>query len=107
MKIEKLLDAVTATGAGQAKSALDASYDTDNRTFQCVGATTAGSGACSVEIDVSNDNQNWLALGTITLSLTTTPSTDGFVSNAAWAYVRADVKSISGTGANVTCYMGV
>lgn len=77
-----------------------------NRTFQ---ATVAGTGAvtATVVFQVSNDQVGWLddASSTVTLSGTTTAS-GGFTSNAAWAYVRARVTAISGTGATVTCTVG-
>lgn len=56
---------------------------------------------------------NWLttALGTITLSGTTSaaaPSvTDGFTTQASWKWVKATVTNISGTGATVNVVMGV
>lgn len=76
-------------------------------TFQAVGQTTAGSGATVVDIEVSNDNVNWIILGTITLTLGTVTTSDGFASGAPWAYTRAEVRSISGTGASVSVFMGV
>ena len=75
-------------------------------TFQ---ATVVGTGAvaATVTLECSNDGVNWCAtaLGTITLSGTTTNS-DGFTTSAPWPYVRAVVSGISGTGATVTCLMG-
>ena len=98
--VTTLLNAVTATGAGASVQSRS-----KNRTFQ---ATVAGTGAVSatVKVQVSNDNVNWIDLGTITLSGTTS-ATDGFASNAPWAYVRGNVTAISGTGAAVTLAMGV
>lgn len=62
----------------------------------------------TVDIEVSNDGTNFVTLGTIKLSGTGgTPETDGFTSDAPWAYVRGNVTAISGTGANVSLYMGV
>jgi hypothetical protein len=51
---------------------------------------------------------NWCAtaMGTITLSGTTT-SSDGFTTQAPWRYVRASVTNITGTGAIVSALMGV
>lgn len=74
------------------------------RTFQ---ASVSGTGAVSatVNIEVSNDNANFLFLDTIWLSGTGSDS-DGFVSDAPWAYVRADLTAISGTGAEVDVIMG-
>ena len=94
----------TATGA------LPATYrDAPLATFQAYGTTTAGSGSVTVLIQGSNttDTNSFITLGTITLTLGTTLTSDGFVSNAPWKYVRANVSAISGTGANVTVLMGV
>lgn len=75
-----------------------------NRTFQ---ANVVGTGAvtATVVIEVSNDGANVVTLATITLSGTTT-AVDGFASSAAWAYARARVSSVSGTGATINVFMG-
>lgn len=97
----KLLDAATTTETGSSLN-----KKSINNTFQAVGSTSSGAGACSVLIQASNDNINWLTMGIITLVLDTTEATDGFSIQASWDYVRAKVSSISGTDANVTVYMG-
>lgn len=100
--IVKLLSAATATGAGQAYQP-----GTPKRTFHATGLTTAGAGSATIVVQVSNDGSNWLTLGTITLTLATTVSGDGFASDAPWRHVRGNVTAISGTGASVTLTMGV
>lgn len=100
--ITNLLTA-TATGAGQTSAYAPGKA----ATFQASGATTESTGAASVNIEVSNDGVTWLTLGTITLTLGTTATGDGFASTAPWAFVRANVASISGTGASVTVTMGL
>lgn len=97
-----LVNGVTATGAVPVVATCAAS----GTTFQAFGTTTAGSGAATVVIQVSNDGANWIDLGTITLTLGTSATTDGFAALAAWAFVRANVTAISGTGASVSVYMG-
>lgn len=84
-----------------------------NRTFQAMGTTSSGSGSGVVVIEASNKsapdtgtNVDWTTLGTITLTLGTTQTNDGFVSAASWRFVRARVSSISGTGASVNAHMG-
>lgn len=74
------------------------------RTFQ---ANVVGTGAvtATVVIEVSNDGTNVVTLGTIGLSGTTT-AVDGFASDASWAFVRARISAISGTGATVNVFMG-
>ena len=93
--------ASVATGARASHVGLVAEM---TRTYQ---ATVVGTGAVSatVVVEVSNDGEYWLTLGTITLSGTTSDS-DGFASNAAWAFVRSDTTAISGTGATVTVTEG-
>ena len=100
VKLEKLLDGVTITGAG-ASSAL---AQRGAKSFQ---ATVAGTGAvtATVKIQATNDQVSWLDIGTITLSGTTTAS-DGFASDAPWGYYRANVTAISGTSAAVTVTAG-
>lgn len=81
--------------------------DAPNATYQ---ATVSGTGAVSatIVIDVSNDGVNAVttALGTITLSGTTSAS-DGFTTSAPWKYVRARITAISGTNATVNVNQGV
>jgi hypothetical protein len=80
----------------------------EQRTFQ---ATVTGTGAvtATVRIQVSNDKTTWIDSTTtphVALSGTTT-ATDGYNMNAKWAYVRAVLDAISGTGATVSVFMGV
>lgn len=84
-----------------------------NRTFQAMGTTSSGSGSGVVVIEASNKSApdtgttvDWTTLGTITLTLGTTQTNDGFVSAASWRWIRARVSSISGTGASVNAHMG-
>lgn len=91
------LSAATATGAGDSFPNLPW-----EKSCQATGETTAGAGATAVEIQVSNDGSFWMVAGTISLTLSTTEATDGFAINALWKYLRANVSSISGTGAYVT-----
>jgi hypothetical protein len=97
-----LLSAATATGAGQSHEP----NGNGKRTFQATGLTGSGAGSTSVDIEVSNDGVTYIVMGTISLTLSTTETTDGFASDATWRYVRANIKSISGTGASVTVTMG-
>lgn len=97
-----LLDGATATGAGTSCTTVNT-----KRTFQASGSVSASTGAASIDIEVSNDGTNWIVLGTISLTLGTTTTSDGFVSDAPWKHVRANVDSISGTDASVDVYMGV
>ena len=101
-QVIKLIDAAAATVTGGAVS------DGLNQvSYQATGATTNSTGTAEVTIEVSNDNVAWVAAGTISLTLGTTPTTDGFAVNAAWVYTRARVTELTGTGAYVTVSMGV
>lgn len=98
VKTGNMLSEVLVTGAG---SSYGPAY-AGEKTFQAV-VTGSGAVSATVLIQVSNNPsvQGWITLGTITLSGTTT-DTDGFASEATWAYYRANVTAISGTGAAVT-----
>ena len=106
MRIFPLLDAATATGPGQVAAAAAHADPLVVRTYQVSGKTTTGAGAAVVDIEVSNNGRVWLTLVTITLTLGTDEVTDGFASGAQWRFARANVTSISGTGASVTAEMG-
>jgi hypothetical protein len=83
--------------------------DSPFATFQATGTTTASTGAATIKIQGSNvdDVNSYVDLGTITLTLGTTLTADGFATTAPWRFVRANVTAISGTGASVNVYMGV
>lgn len=96
-----LLADVLVTGAGTSMQAW-----MENRTFQGKGSTTSGAGAATIIVEGSNDDVNWITLGTITLTLGTAETSDGFASDARWSYLRGRVSAISGTGAKVSLFMG-
>ncbi|MCK5235814.1 MAG: hypothetical protein KAR06_02420 [Deltaproteobacteria bacterium] len=123
---------VTSAYAGSIKSIGTTTVtDTPNRTISIMAAKTStgdgeiyavhplartvdvkvvGTGAvtATVIIYVSNTggSDDWIEAGTITLSGTTSDA-DGFAMNAKWAYLKANVSAISGTGAAVTGTLGV
>lgn len=97
----KIIDAATGTVTGEKHEPRDA-----KRTFQATGQTSAGVGAVAVDIEASNDGTNFLLIATISLTLGTVTTTDGFASDAPWKVIRARVTSISGTDAAVTVWMG-
>ena len=101
--VEEILTDRTTTGAG-------AAFPTANVnmvSFHVSGKTTAGAGAATVKIQVSNDGLVWLDLATVTLTLSTTATSDGFATQAPWVFTRANVTALSGTGASVSVVMGV
>jgi hypothetical protein len=101
--VTKLLSAATATGAGDAYAVRNRQA---KRVFKAKGATSSGTGAATVVIQASLTGDEWLTVGTITLSLATASSADGFACDAAWPLYRANMTAVSGTGAAVTALMG-
>lgn len=97
----------TAATAGSSYEVDRRIEDNQKRAFQAVGTTSSGAGATTVLVQGSLDDTNWITLGTISLTLSTTASTDGFTTDAPWLYIRGNCASISGTGASVTLYVGV
>lgn len=96
-----LLDGVTATGAGESQRAA-----ARGKTYQAFGATTAGAGSATIEVQGSLDNSNFDTIGTITLTLGTTSTSDSFTSDDRYKYLRGEVTAISGTGASVSLIVG-
>ncbi|MES2942914.1 MAG: hypothetical protein V4772_08600 [Pseudomonadota bacterium] len=68
------------------------------------GFTTAGAGSVTISLYGSLDDTTYYttAIGTITLTLGTTPTTDFFDDDGRWPFVRDSITAISGTGAQVT-----
>lgn len=95
----KLLDAATATGAGETIR-----LKNGPKTIQAYVVGTGAVGA-TVKVQVCNIPGQWLDLGTITLSGTTS-ATDGTSWVVPWAFCRANCTAISGTGAALTVTLG-
>jgi len=103
VQVGKLLDAVVVTGTSDWMAMPKEGFT--------VQGTVAGTGAvtASITLEVSNDKIGAIALGptpVISLSGTTTAS-DGFSVDAKWAFLRATLTAVSGTGAAVTVSVGV
>lgn len=101
--IVEILDGVTVVGAGASISMSESGLSV----VEAYGNTSSGTGAARIEIQVSNNNSTWQTAGTINLNLKTTQTSDKFTMDASWSgwlYVRANVASISGTGASVSVY---
>ena len=106
--ITLLSNATTASQTGPVQNIQTLKILQHNRTFQATGQTTTSTGAAVINVEVSNDNSNWILMGSISLTLGTTTTTDGFVAQANWTYIRGKVSSItSGVGASVNLYMGL
>jgi len=105
--MQPLLKDATTTGAGSAWHERDTvpKYTYGYRSFQAIGSTSASTGAATVKIEVSEDGTNFITLATITLTLGTSATSDGFAAANSWEYYRANLTAISGTGASVSVYM--
>lgn len=96
-----ILSAATTVAAGTSVAGQGAP-----KTYQASGTTTAGSGSATVLVQCSNNDTNWDTLGTITLTLSTTTSSNSFLSSDRCLRLRGNVTAISGTGASVTLTLG-
>lgn len=97
-----LVSARTTTGASNPSLAT---------AFQVVGKTSSGSGSVTVKLQGSNDETKnaWNDVATITLSLTTSPSSQETSLRQAsnYRFYRANATAISRTGAQFDANMGV
>ena len=104
MKIISILPATLTTVIGGSVPIKE-----ENTREMSIQATVVGTGAvtASIVIEVSNDNLGWVsnAVSNINLSGTSVAS-QGFLLKAPWAYIRARVTGITGTGASVTVTAG-
>ena len=100
-EITALLSGATTTGAG-----VYVRLDPGVKTFQVYGTTTSGAGSATVKIQGSNDGLAWDDIDAgMSLTLATTlssTSSDSYTSDDRYAYHRANVTAISGTGARVS-----
>ncbi len=100
-----MLSAATTTSTGLAIQP----YPLD-KTFQACGTTSAGTGAATTKVEVSDiatpATADWITLGTITLTLGTTQTCDGFASASRWKWYRINLSALSGTTGTVTATMG-
>jgi hypothetical protein len=78
------------------------------KSYSAWGTTSSGTGSATIQIQGSNNaGTTWDLIGTITLTLGTAVTGDGFTSQDCYASTRANVSAISGTGASVSAAMGV
>jgi hypothetical protein len=84
----------------------------DKFTIFAEGATTAGAGVATLDVQVSNSttrpavDADWDTLGTITLTLGTTKTTDSLAVAAPYRWVRVLARGISGTNGWAQAYYG-
>jgi len=77
------------------------------KTYQAWGATSTGTGSAVVAVQGSNNGGlSWDTIGTITLTLGTTVTSDSFTSYDRYPQVRGNVTTLTGTGAVVSLVMG-
>lgn len=76
------------------------------KTYQAAGTTTAGAGSCVMSVEGTNDNTNYDVIGTITLTLGVTSTSDSFTSADKYSWVRGNPTTLTGTGASCTLIMG-
>jgi hypothetical protein len=74
--------------------------------FQAAGRTTSGAGAATIVIVGSLNGTDYVTLGTITLTLGTAITSDGFTSDNAWVYYSSTITAISGTNAVASVFVG-
>lgn len=97
-----LIKSAAATGAGD-------SFEGTSRpkTYQASGLVSASTGSAVIAIQGSNNGgASWDTIGTITLSLTTTRTSDSFTSLDRYKSIRANVTTLSGTNASVQATAG-
>jgi hypothetical protein len=98
-----MLSGATTVAAGAAVNGISGM-----KTYQAGGTTSAGAGAATIVVQGSNDDaqENWDDIGTISLTLGTTTTSDSFWSDDRYCVLRGNVTAISGTGASVNLMMG-
>ena len=99
-----LMLSATAAATGSAFQIRGTNNYYANRSFQAVGVMSSSTGTASVVIEVSNDGTNYITLGTITLALTTSPSSDAFYAQTVYEFYRARTTQVTSNG-TVTVYM--
>ena len=99
IQTREILASSTAVATGTTVSTLKA-----GGTFQAI---VSGSGAVSATVVVSGSLYagQWITLATMKLNGFDV-ATEGFVHAGAWAFYRADLVQISGTGATCSVNMG-
>ena len=99
-----MLNAATTTATGSAFQIRATNDIYTNRSFQAVGVMSAATGTATILIEVSNDGANYVTLGTIGLTLTTSPSSDAFFAFTTYEFYRARITQITANG-TVSVYM--
>lgn len=105
--IERVLQLFNRQSGSQTSGAVSRDITSGGVSFQAVGKTSTSTGTATVTVQVSNDNTNWLTLGTISLTTSTSDTTDGFAATGDWAYYRATLATTGtyNSPAGINLYM--
>lgn len=99
---KSLLTAATTVAAGAETNGVSGV-----KSYEASGTTTSGAGSATIKVRGRNSPSSaWQTIGTITLTLGTTVTGDGFASDDRYALLSGEVTAISGTGASVNLTMG-
>lgn len=85
-------------------TAFDTAQLSAERTYQAVVRGT-GTVSATIIVYVSNDGQVWETLATFSLSGTTS-DTEPLIAQHRWAFTKASITAISGTGAVASATVG-
>lgn len=76
-----------------------------NKSFHFYGNVSAATGSAACDIEGSNDGETFAVIDAMTLTLGTAVTHDTYQNDFGWAYIRANLKTLTGTGAEVTLVM--
>jgi hypothetical protein len=101
VRSQAILTTATTVAAGTAVVG-----EAGRKTYQAYGTTSSGTGSATINVEGSLNGSNWDVIGTITLTLGTSSTSDSFASDDRYEQLRGNVTAISGTGASVNLAMG-
>lgn len=96
---KQVFSAQATTGASAALRPENAAHT--NLLFHASGTTASGSGSATVKLQGSNDGTNWVDIGSVTLTLGVSATSDKVASVENWLFVRGNVTALTGTGATI------
>ena len=77
------------------------------KTFHAYGKVSASTGSAAIDILASNDGVEFTTIDTLSLTLGTSVTHDTFENSFGWKFIKANLKTLTGTDAEVTLTMGV
>lgn len=99
--ISTITSAATTTGAKTAVRNVNV-----DKTYQVIGSTSAGTGTSVIVIEGSTNLASWSPITTATLTLGTVTTAISANSTDRFPWLRANINSISGTGAAISAFFG-